>query len=82
MERWRLWEDLRSLAVDAGLNEAEKLSSHDFRTSQIRKVYNTVRDLKKTALVARHNSSETTEDYYLAGDEEETLNTYTETFED
>ena len=84
VERWRLWESLRSLAKNAGLSKdkAESLSSHDFRTNQIRKVYNAVNDLKKTALVARHKSSDTTEKFYLAGDEQEKLDTYKEAFED
>jgi integrase len=84
VERWRLWESIRSVADDAGLSvdKVESLSSHDFRTNQIRKVYDSVNDLKKTALVARHSSSNTTEKFYLAGDEQEKLDTYKEAFED
>ncbi len=84
VERWRLWESIRSVAKDAGLNEEDvkSLSSHDFRTNQIRKVYDTVNDLKRTALVARHASSNTTEKFYLNKDEQEKLETYKEAFEE
>lgn len=82
-ERWRLWEKIREIADNTGIDEdyAENLSSHDFRGSQIERVYDASKDLKKTASVARHGSSETTERYYLQEDEQEKINTYREAFE-
>ena len=84
-ERWRLWEELRYVANEkTSLDKeyAENLSSHDFRGSHIQRVYDTIKDLKKTASVARHGSSETTEKYYLQEDKEEKLDTYKQAFEE
>jgi integrase len=84
-ERWRLWEELRYVANEkTSLDKeyAENLSSHDFRGSHIERVYDTIKDLKKTASVARHGSSETTEKYYLQEDKEEKLDTYKQAFEE
>jgi integrase len=83
-ERWRLWEEIRELAGNTSLDDekAENLSSHDFRGSQIEKVYNASKDLKRTASVARHGSSETTEKHYLQTGEEEKLDTYKQAFEE
>lgn len=83
-ERWRLWEQIRGFDENTSLDKeiVENLSSHDFRGSQIEKIYHASKDLKKTAKVARHGSSETTEKYYLQEDEEEKLDTYKQAFED
>lgn len=81
VERWRLWEKIRSLGDDIGLNKYEDLSSHDFRSNQIKRLYEASRDLKRTAKAARHSSSETTEKFYLQTGEEEKLDTYKEAFE-
>ncbi|MFB6213679.1 MAG: tyrosine-type recombinase/integrase [Candidatus Nanohaloarchaea archaeon] len=78
-ERYELNQKLKETAKKAGFNKAEKISSHKLRRSFIRKVYDSTKDLSRTAQVARHKSPETTQQY-LHLDKEEQLETYQEAF--
>lgn len=78
-ERYELNQTLKKTARKAGLNKADKISSHKLRRSFIRKVYDSTKDLSRTAQVARHKNPKTTQEYLKLGKEEK-LKTYQEAF--
>ncbi|MFB6216699.1 MAG: hypothetical protein ABEJ72_07005 [Candidatus Aenigmatarchaeota archaeon] len=80
-EHYYLNQKLSKVAEKTGINDSENISAHKLRKSFIHHIYEeSPADLNRTALLARHQSSETTQKHYLRLSKKEQAETYENAF--
>lgn len=80
-ERYYLNQKLTKVAEKTGIKDSKNISAHKLRKSFIHHIYEeSPADLNRTALLARHQSSETTQKHYLRLGKKEQAETYENAF--